>query len=189
MAIPTTSIYLNKTAPAPPSGDQNVVFQSDNGTPQQKITAYPQTATTSLRGVVKPDGTSITVASDGTLSAVAGSTTKVIGLVIDGGGSAPIVGSKGFVQVPFACTITGWTMMADQSGSAQVSISKGTFASFPSMSSIDASLPPNITSAQKNSSTTLTGWTTAVAAGDVIGFNLDTVTTIQRITLDIQVVI
>ena len=40
MSQPTTGIYLNKTTPAAPSGEQNVVFQSDNGTPQQRVTAY-----------------------------------------------------------------------------------------------------------------------------------------------------
>lgn len=40
MSVPTTSIKLNQTTPAPPSGEQNVVFQSDNGSPQQQITAY-----------------------------------------------------------------------------------------------------------------------------------------------------
>lgn len=40
MAQPTTSIRLNKTTPAAPTGKQNVVFQSDGATPQQGITAY-----------------------------------------------------------------------------------------------------------------------------------------------------
>lgn len=40
MSLPTTSINLNKTTPAPPTGKQNVVFQSDGGTPQQAVTAY-----------------------------------------------------------------------------------------------------------------------------------------------------
>ena len=72
MANPTTGIRFNSVTPAAPSGDQNISFQSDGGTPQQQITGYPRTATTSLRGVVKPDGTTITVASDGTISAVGG---------------------------------------------------------------------------------------------------------------------
>lgn len=78
MSAPTTSILLNETVPAAPSGDQNVQFQSDNLTPQQSITAYPKTATTSLRGVVKPDGTTITIASDGTISAASAPTAVAI---------------------------------------------------------------------------------------------------------------
>lgn len=40
MSAPTTGIKLNKTIPAAPTGQQNVVFQSDGGTPQQQVTAY-----------------------------------------------------------------------------------------------------------------------------------------------------
>jgi hypothetical protein len=39
MSQPTTAIKLNSTTPAAPSGQQNVVFVSDNGTPQQQVTA------------------------------------------------------------------------------------------------------------------------------------------------------
>lgn len=42
MAAPTTSVFLNKTTPAAPTGQQNVVFQTDGGTPSQDITAYDQ---------------------------------------------------------------------------------------------------------------------------------------------------
>lgn len=110
-----------------------------------------------------------------------------IGIVIDGGGSTPLGGQKGFIQVPFNCTITGWTMVADQTGSAQITVSKGTYGAFPTLTSIDASLPPNLSSAQKNTSTTLTGWTTTINAGDMLGFNLDSASTVTRITLQLLV--
>lgn len=109
------------------------------------------------------------------------------GVTIDGAGSVPGTGQKGYVQMPYAGTITGWTMLANQSGSAQITVSKGTYSAFPTLTSIDASLPPNLSSAQKNTSTTLTGWTTAVNVGDVFGFNLDSVTTCTRIQLFLQV--
>lgn len=68
MSQPTTGIYLNSQTPAAPSGNQNVKFVSDGATPQQSVTAYLQKATSSLLGVMKPDGTTLTVASDGTVS-------------------------------------------------------------------------------------------------------------------------
>ncbi len=114
-------------------------------------------------------------------------TAGTLGITIDGGGATPATGSKGFLQVNFACTITGWTMLADQSGSAQITVKKSTYSGFPTTSSIVASAPPNLSTAQKNTSTTLTGWTTAIAAGDVLEFNLDSVTTCQRITLELKV--
>lgn len=68
MAQPTTSILLNKTTPAAPSDLQNVVFQTDNGVPQQQVTAYMPTATDSLAGAIIPDGTTCTVDGTGKLT-------------------------------------------------------------------------------------------------------------------------
>ena len=109
-----------------------------------------------------------------------------IGVTIDGGGSTPVSGSKGFVQCPYAGNITGWTMLADQAGSAQVTVKKSTYAGFPATSSIVASAPPALVSAQKNSTTVLTGWTVAVAVGDIFEFNLDSASTLKRLTLELQ---
>ena len=111
----------------------------------------------------------------------------VVGLTIDGGGSVPATGAKGVVQVPYAGTITGWTLIGDVSGSAQITVSKATYAGFPTVASIVASAPPNLSSAQKSTSTTLTGWTTAVAAGDILSFNLDSITTCTRLVLELQI--
>jgi hypothetical protein len=72
MSQPTTSINFNSTSPAAPTGNQNVKPQSDGATPQASVTFYPQVATDSLLGVVKPDGTTITITDDGVISAVVG---------------------------------------------------------------------------------------------------------------------
>lgn len=88
MAAPTTSDYLNQTTPAAPSGDQNIVFQTDGATPEQSITGYVKTATASLRGVVKPDGTTTSVDGSGNLSAKA--------MVGDSGSG----GSAGIIPAP-----------------------------------------------------------------------------------------
>jgi hypothetical protein len=109
------------------------------------------------------------------------------GIAIDGGGSTPTTGSKGFLQVPFAGTITGWTLIADVSGSASITVKKSTFAAFPTNSSIVASAPPTLSSQQNATSTTLTGWTTAVAAGDVLEFVLASATTVKRLVLELQI--
>jgi hypothetical protein len=39
----------------------------------------------------------------------------------------------------------------------------------------------------KSEDATLTGWTTAVAAGDTLRFNVDSVTTITRVVLTLEV--
>jgi hypothetical protein len=117
--------------------------------------------------------------------------TKIATLtfVIDGGGSTITTGVKGFLEIPFACTITRATALADQSGSIVVDVWKDTYANYPptDADSITASAPPTISSAAKSQDATLSGWTTSVAAGDVLAFNVDSATSIQRVTISLRV--
>lgn len=112
-----------------------------------------------------------------------------ITFVIDGGGAAITTGVKGDLHIPFACTIEQWTLLADQSGSAVVDIWKSTYASAPPVVGgvITASAKPTLSAAAKNQSSTLTGWTTAVSAGDVLRFNVNSASTVQRLTLSLRV--
>ena len=115
--------------------------------------------------------------------------TVTITFIIDGGGSAITTGQKGHLEIPFACTINRVTMMADQSGSIVVDIWKDTYANFPptDADSITASAPPTISSAQKSQDSTLSGWTTSITAGDILAFNVDSCSTITRVTLSLKV--
>ena len=109
--------------------------------------------------------------------------------IIDGGGSAITTGQKGHLEIPFACTIKRVTMLADASGSIVVDIWKDTYANFPptDSDSITASAPPTISSAQKSQDSTLTGWTTSISAGDILAFNVDSCSTIKRVTISLKV--
>jgi hypothetical protein len=109
--------------------------------------------------------------------------------VIDGGGSAITTGEKGHLEIPFACTITQVTMLADQAGDIVVDVWKDTYANFPptDADSITASAPPTISSAQKSQDATLTGWTKAITAGDILAFNVDSCATITRVTISLKV--
>jgi hypothetical protein len=116
-----------------------------------------------------------------------------VGLVIDGGGSVITTGVKGFVSVPFAGTITGWTLLSTDAaatvGSIVIDVWKDTYANYPPTvaDTITASAPPTLAGVAKNTSTTLTGWTTAIAAGDVLGFSVTSVTALTRVTLSLTV--
>jgi len=112
-----------------------------------------------------------------------------ITFIIDGGGSAITTGQKGHLEVPFACTITQVTILADQSGSIVVDIWEDSYANFPptDADSITASAPPTLSSAQKAQDSTLTGWTTSISAGDILAFNVDSATTVTRVTISLTV--
>jgi hypothetical protein len=114
--------------------------------------------------------------------------------VIDGGGSAITTGMKGYIQVPWACTINQSTLLADQSGSIVVDVWKCSYSNFDAGSThpvsgdkITASAPPTISSATKAQDSTLTGWTTSLAAGDILGFNVNSITTCTRVTISLKV--
>jgi len=113
--------------------------------------------------------------------------TQTLTYVIDGGGAALTTGSKGFIEVPFACTVQQVTLLADQSGSVVIDIKKSTFSGFPTTSSIVASAPPTISSAQKSQDATLTGWTTTISAGDILEYSVSSASTITRVTISLKV--
>lgn len=127
----------------------------------------------------------------GTIAKTSDIPSKVLTItfVIDGAGSAITTGQKGHLEIPFACTINQVTSLADVSGSIVVDIWKDTYANFAptDADSITASAPPTITSAQKSQDSTLTGWTTSITAGDVLAFNVDSCTTITRLTISLKV--
>ncbi len=117
-----------------------------------------------------------------------------IEFVIDGGGTTITTGMKGYLEIPFSCAINRNTLLADQSGSIVVDIFKCTYSNFDptthpaSGDKITASAPPTISTAKKSQDSTLTGWTTAISAGDILGFNVNSVTSIQKATLSLKVV-
>lgn len=140
------------------------------------------------------------LAADGTWDVPAGSGspsdgggTGVIGIVIYTGGSVISTGTKGFVRVPLACTIVKATVLSIDpsatSGSIVVDVWKDSFANFPptDADSITASAPPTLSSANKSEDSTLTGWTTSISAGDVIGFNVDSATTVTKVMVLLDV--
>ena len=110
------------------------------------------------------------------------------GVNIDGGGSVISTGIVADVIIPYDMVITSWTMVADQVGSIVIDIWKDTYDNYPSVvgDSITGSAKPTITSAIKGQTSSLTGWTTTVSAGDIARFNVDSVSTITRINLLVQ---
>lgn len=109
--------------------------------------------------------------------------------VFDGGGVVLTTGIKGDVRIPFACTINSVTLLADQAGSIVVDIWKDSYANYPPTiaDTITASAKPTLSGATKSEDTTLTGWTTAIAAGDTLRFNIDSIATCTRVALVLKV--
>jgi hypothetical protein len=110
--------------------------------------------------------------------------------VFDGGGSVLSTGSKSlYLQSPYSGTITSARLFADQSGSIVIDVWKDTYANFPPTvaDTITASAKPTLSAAQKSEDTTLTGWATTVTKGDIFEFNIDSVSTITKVVLVMEI--
>lgn len=141
-------------------------------------TAVTTTEAGYLSGVTSAIQTQLNSAKNGSIT-----------LSLDGNGAAPTVGFKRWTTVPYACTINSVTMTADVSGSIVIDIWKDAYANFPPTvaDSITAAAKPTISSAIKSVDSTLTGWTTSVAAGDVLMFNVDSASTLTTLDLVLKV--
>jgi fibronectin-binding autotransporter adhesin len=116
-------------------------------------------------------------------------TAKTIGLVVDGGGGVITSGIKADLICPYNMTISSWTLVGDTTGSTSIDIWKTTYAGYPSTVAntiITGGTKPNLSGATKSVSTSVTGWTTTINAGDVLRFSVDSATTVTRLTLSIN---
>jgi len=164
-----------------------LVFDKTNKTGTGTYTSWE----VNLDGAVGIAGSSGTSGVNGTSGTSGTSQTAAgsFGITVDGGGSVIPTGLRGFVVIPYSGTITEWTIIADQSGSSVVDIWKSTYAGAPPTiaNTITGSALPTLTTSQKAQSSTLTGWTTSVTTGDVIGFNVNSASTITRLNLSIKI--
>lgn len=107
---------------------------------------------------------------------------------IDGEGVAPNTGVYGKVIVPYACTLVSWQLLADQSGSAILDVQKTTYTNFPAgFASITGSDKPTLSAVQKNENLILSAWSTALNAGDVLQFVLNSIATLTQLNLVLTV--
>ena len=176
----TTQTLQNKSVDA----DANTITNIENA----DIKAAAAIAVNKLAALTA----SRAVASDGSGFLTVLSATGLVStitFIIDGGGSAITTGVKGFLEIPFACTITQATTLADQTGSIVIDIWKDTYANYPPTvaDTITAAAKPTISTSNKAQDSTLTGWTTSITAGDILGFNVDSITTVTRVTISLKV--
>ena len=124
-----------------------------------------------------------------------GAIPTALGILIDYGTNVVQAGVQGSITVPFDCTLTSVTMLANTSGSVEVDVWKCSYTQYDGFSTHPASgdsicggTPPAISSTTKYKNTTLTGWGTTFAEGDIIAFNVTgTATSINKLTVSLHV--
>jgi collagen type VII alpha len=143
-----------------------------------------QTGPTGNNGQTGPTGNNGAAGVTGPTAVIA----RSFGITMDGAGSIISTGIQGDIQIPYSMTIDSWTLIADQSGSIVVDVWKDTYANYPATvaDTITGSAKPTISSSNKAQSSTLTNWTTTVNEGDIVRFNVDSISSITKATLIIQ---
>lgn len=114
----------------------------------------------------------------------------VMSITIDGGGVAIQTGIVCDFVAAIDGTISYVYLLADQAGDCVVDLWKDSYANFPPTvaDTITAAAKPTLSSADKYYDGTLTGWTTAVTMGDIIRVNVDSLSTITRLTIVLGII-
>lgn len=136
------------------------------------------------------DGATGNLSLSGTLT-----TTRIIGettifpIVIDGAGGAIAAGVKVDLPWPYNAKITGWEIMADQSGSIVVDLWKDTYANYPPTvaDTFVGANKPTLATAQKHTYTAAAGAEWTINQGDIVRVNVDSATTVTRVLIALKV--
>jgi hypothetical protein len=107
---------------------------------------------------------------------------------VDGDGSTPGTGICADSYVPVACTIVSAVLQSTLTGSISMDVWAAPFVanSPPTVAnSIVASDPPVLVSSQSSIDSVLTGWNTSLAAGTALRFNINSISTLTRVTLSL----
>lgn len=182
----------------PASGDA-AAGEVVKGNDTRLTDARTPTAHTHTLSAVTDAGTSagLNVAESGNAAdgeVVKGSDTRLkegaITVTIGDGVNAITAGTKALLaEMPYAGTITGWTLVSDASGSIVIDVWKDTYANIPPTiaDTIAGSEKPTLSSAQKNQDLSLSTWTTSLAKGDSLIFNVDSAATVTRVSLVLRI--
>lgn len=108
--------------------------------------------------------------------------------VIFDGGPAPIeADQQQDIEIPFACNLIGWTLLADRTGSIVIDVWRDSYANYPpTVADTIATSKPTLSSATKAQDNTITDWTEAIPAGSILRFNVDSAAIVRRVTLTLK---
>ena len=117
-----------------------------------------------------------------------GSVVGACQAAFDGGGSDVAVGSACEIRMPYAMTISKVTVLGDAAGSISVDVRVDSLANYPPLAgdSIVGASPPQLSGSASSEDSTLSGWTTAIAAGSVLRFVVSACSGIGRATVILE---
>jgi hypothetical protein len=108
------------------------------------------------------------------------------GITIDGSGEVITTGNKGIIIAPYAMTITGYTIVADELGSVQIDIWKKSSLPVTISDSICGGNFITLSNSQSNIVETISSWNTKFEKNDFIIFYVSSITSIKKLTLIVK---
>lgn len=116
--------------------------------------------------------------------------TRTINFIVDSGNFNMESGTKGYLTIDVSGIIDSWKIFSEETGSLRVNILKSDYTSYPTFTSICGAgvtaSRPQVSSGNKAFSDTLTGWDTALRAGDVLRFDVDYSINIKRFLISLK---
>ncbi len=119
----------------------------------------------------------------------AGTITQRLELGVNGAGGPVTTGAKGRKTFSISGTIVRWRLVSDVATTTTLDIWKANGAIPTNANSITGSAKPSLTAAELSTSTTLTGWTTAVTAGDVFILEVESNDLAQYLFLELEMTV
>jgi len=115
--------------------------------------------------------------------------TAPVTIAWDGQGGFITTGLTRYFVVPYSCTISGWSIVAEGTGPTCTidvwKVASGTV--LPTVANtITASATPSLSSGNAVRSSVLTAWTTSIAAGDILAFNIDAVSNALTVKINLE---
>lgn len=178
------------------SADATLLARSNHTGTQAASTISDLTEVTQdVVGAMIVAGSNVSVTYDDVAGALtisaSGGGGSVVGAcqaAFDGGGSDVAVGSACEIRMPYAMTISKVTVLGDAAGSISVDVRVDSLANYPPLAgdSIVGASPPQLSGSASSEDSTLSGWTTAIAAGSVLRFVVSACSGIGRATVILE---
>ena len=112
--------------------------------------------------------------------------TRTVNFIVDSGSSDMNTGLKGSLTLDVTGTIEHVQIVSDQVGSVQVEIKKSDYSSFPTTSSITNNQYVSISNGQIVRDDTLNNWDNIIRSGDILQFEVISVSNIRRFLISLK---
>lgn len=112
--------------------------------------------------------------------------TRTVNFIVDSGNVQMTPGDKGLLTIDVSGIIDSWKILSDDPGILQVDIKKSDYSTYPNFTSICGGNYPTINNTDKGFDDVLTGWDTAIRAGDILQFAVNYSVDITRFLISFK---